>query len=266
MQTGVDINGNCVNCGSKVDSTAGCLKCSSITTVSDNSGQQTTVYPGLADQRIINTYDYRGIYTKLPEVYEKTLFPPQATYIALDNETGGVSDDSSLLTSYLAILDQNFQLMDELDLTMKPKDGIYHVNGEALGVNHINLVEHDKVAITYQAAGTKLYEFLKKHTNNGVTKLIPWGHNVNFDIMGLQNNIITKNSWNHFVSYRVIDSGVCAQVMKIIGLLPDDNKGSLEHLASFFKLEHGVLHTAKADTLLTIEVIKSMIKLLKGDL
>lgn len=256
MQTGVDINGNCIHCGSKVQSTAGCLN--------QQCPSKSLIYSCSADLVIDGSIIQHS--EKNDVVFVPVNLLPvrtKATYIALDNETGGVTDDTSLLTSYLVILDQNFQVIDELELAMKPKDGIYHVNGEAMGVNKINIVEHDKVAITYQQAGTKLYDFLKKHTNNGATKLIPWGHNVNFDIIGLQNNIITKNSWNHFVSYRVIDSGVIAQVMKIIGLLPDDNKGSLEHLASFFKLEHGILHTAKADTLLTVEVIKCTIKLLR---
>jgi len=55
----------------------------------------------------------------------------------------------------------------ELDIKSKPNDGNYLVRGEALGVNGIDLVQHDKEAVTESKAATLLYEFLEEHAPNG---------------------------------------------------------------------------------------------------
>ena len=38
-----------------------------------------------------------------------------ATYIAVDTETGGIGSDVSLLTAYIAVLDKQMNIIDELD-------------------------------------------------------------------------------------------------------------------------------------------------------
>ena len=106
-----------------------------------------------------------------------------AYYVAFDNETGGLTKDCSLLTSHFIIADEQLNVIEELGLVIKPNDHQpYRVQATALAVNKINLIEHDKVAITQSEAAQKLFLFLKKHSNNGQIKLIPIGHNVSFDI------------------------------------------------------------------------------------
>ena len=46
-------------------------------------------------------------------------------YLFLDNEMGGLEKEQySLLTSYLLATDDNFNVIAELDLRLKPNDGI----------------------------------------------------------------------------------------------------------------------------------------------
>jgi len=184
-------------------------------------------------------------------------------YLAIDNETGGLGE-VSLLTSYFAVLDSNLRILDDLYLYLKPEDGIYRIEPQALEINGINLVSHDKIAETKSTAGNKLYRFLKSYSNDGADKLIPLGHNVTFDVIGIYEGILNRNIFEKFTSYRKLDTAVIAQFLKLAGKIPDEVSGSLGSLATFFGIANDKAHDAKADVLVTIEVLKSMLKLVEG--
>jgi len=179
-------------------------------------------------------------------------------YVAIDNETGGIEEVTSLLTSYLGVFDENFKLIDELYLYTKPNDGNYVVTAEGLRINRINLVEHEKVAITYKEAGTKLYEFLRKNSMDGKIFLAPVGHNVGFDIAGLQLNLLGRKTWNRFVSYRLNDTGCSVGDLIHAGIIPNTVKGSLGSCLEYFDLlkefPKETLHDAKVDALASLAV------------
>lgn len=208
-------------------------------------------------------------------------------YIALDNEMGGVTLDYSLLTSYLVILDDNLNPVDELSLYLKPDDGIYRVCGRAMEVNKINLAEHDKIAIPYKEGGTRLYKFLDKHRNTvpvisnlvKTNRLTPIGHGIYGDIAFLTHCLMREETWEMFVSYRKLDTQAVCQFLKLCGKFPDDVSGSLESLGKHFGIitegANGLvsyvglydcivnLHDAKVDTMLTVEVLKKLKELMK---
>lgn len=184
-------------------------------------------------------------------------------YLAIDNETGGLGE-VSLLTSYFAVLDSDLRIMDELYLYLKPEDGIYRIEPQALEINKINLVEHDKIAETRSTAGNKLFRFLKQYSQDGANKLIPLGHNVTFDVIGIHNELLNRATFEKFTSYRKLDTAVIAQFLKLSGKIPNEVSGSLGSLATFFGIENNNAHDAKADVLVTIEIIKSMLKLVEG--
>jgi len=182
------------------------------------------------------------------------------TYIALDTETGGVTPETSLLTLFLAVLNENFCVVDELDLKVKPDDGNYVTTARALEINKINLIEHDKVAIPYKEAKTLLYKFIEKNYQG--EKLIPVGHGVAFDVRRIYPTLISQGSWENFVSYRVLDTGNAAQFLRAAGLFPRDVSGSLGSLVEYFKLpSKGELHNAKTDVLQTVEVLKCLLNI-----
>ena len=181
------------------------------------------------------------------------------TYVALDTETGGIGEDKSLLTAYLAILDEDLNVIDELDLKTKPDDGVYRVVGEALRINKIDLATHDLEAITYKEAGTKIYDFLYKNNPGGKLKLIPVGHNVAFDIKFLCEHTLSKKSFDKYVGYRCLDSGTISMFLMKTGRLPQMN-ASLGTLAAHYGITFDS-HTAKGDTLATVAVMKEFLKL-----
>ena len=182
----------------------------------------------------------------------------QPTYIALDIESGGIDPSFSLLTFYLAILDENLEVLGELDVKTKPDDGTYIVAGEALRVNGINLAAHDLEAITYKQAGSDVYDFLHKWNPGGKIKLIPVGHNVAFDIKFLCAHTLSKKSFDKFCSYRVLDTGTISMYLMKTGKIPEMS-ASLGSLAKYCGIEFKA-HTARGDTLATVEVMKEFLK------
>lgn len=182
-------------------------------------------------------------------------------YIGIDNETGGIGADKvSLLTAYFGVYDKDLNLVDELDLLLKPKDGIYKVEGRALDINKINLIEHDKSAQSYEDAGQVLFRFLAKNSNNGEIKLIPVGHNVTFDLLFIHTQLLKRAVFEQFTSYRKLDTSVIAQFLKLVGELPEEISGSLDSLASYYSIPQPAAHTGKGDVDTTIAVLKAMIK------
>jgi DNA polymerase III alpha subunit (gram-positive type) len=179
-------------------------------------------------------------------------------YIAIDNETGGLDPETSLLTSYMAALDENLNVLDDLDLTLKPNNEIYCVEAGGLAINKIDLVEHQKDAITYSAAGQLLRNWLIKHSEDKAVKLIPFGHNVTFDVLSIHKYLLNRATFEQYTSYRKFDTAVIAQFLKYASKLPEDLSGSLESLAKYFGVLALENHTARGDVLTTISVAKAM--------
>jgi len=185
-------------------------------------------------------------------------------YLAMDTEHGGFAEDDSplsLLEAYFGIYSDNWQLVDELTLLTKPDNGVYQVQAEALEVNKINIVEHDKVAVRYKDAKTPLYKFLSKYSDNGKYKLIPVGHHVHGDIKLIIRDLSSRGGWSHNVSYRMLDTGVMGQYLRARGVIPHDVKGSLGSLCDFFGVPLIDAHTAKADGDASAMLMKVLLQL-----
>lgn len=184
-------------------------------------------------------------------------------YITLDTETGGIGKEVSLLSAYFGILDVNFELIDGLELFVKPDNEIYQIQSEALEINKIDLVAHDKKAVTEKDAGQLLFKFLKHYSGDGKEKLKPIGHNVVFDIEKICDKILSKNSWNHHCTYRVRDTGTIGAYLMDIGKIPMLEKGSLSSYCKHFGVELSNAHDARSDALACAQVYKKMVELLK---
>lgn len=184
-------------------------------------------------------------------------------FLCLDVETGGIGTDKSLLTAYFMVLDSNFKKISDLSLKVKPDNGIYQVTAQALSINKINLIEHEAEAIEEREAGTRLYEFLRIASSDGKSKLIPVGQNVKFDIDFVWAKLLTRSTWEHFVSYRVMDTATIGQFLRFSGLLPMGNSGSLGSLAEAFEVTNPGPHTSEGDVLTTVGVLKGMMRLIR---
>lgn len=181
-------------------------------------------------------------------------------YLFLDNETGGIGTEYSLLTTYLVILNDSFEKISDLYLYLKPDDGVYRVCGRAMGINKINLAKHDEIALTYKEGGTQLYNFLKNATDDGKIKLTVCGHGIHGDVEMILHYLMSRGSFEKFTSYRKLDTQGVVQFLKTCGIFKDEITGSLSSMATFFgiNVQSESLHDAKYDTELTVEVFKKL--------
>ena len=184
-------------------------------------------------------------------------------YLAFDCETGGLyTHKHSLLSIAFAVADENLEVIDVLEMKLKDQEtnATFKVTAGALAVNKINIIQHNKEAITFADARQKLIAFLAKHKLN---KFIPLGHNIGFDFGFVYENLMLKEEFDKFVDYRVLDTATIGRYLKEKGVGPAGRKSSLEHWSEFLGLEakEEALHTAMFDTLLTVEVYRGMLKL-----
>src|ERR1039457_5475875 len=120
----------------------------------------------------------------------------EALYLPFDCESGGIGTDICLLSVHFAVCDKELNVIDELNLLLKPKEvddtgsTIYHVTASALAINNINLIEHDKVALHASAAGQELRNFLWKYSDNGKIKLMPVGKNIGGDVKWVNDHLL----------------------------------------------------------------------------
>lgn len=174
-------------------------------------------------------------------------------YFLFDCETGGLDETTdSLLTLYGVVLNKDLTVLDEIDLMIKPDDGRYSVNIEALKINKINLLSHDETAIRYSDARTKLQNFLFKATLGDNKALVPAGHNVNLDINFLK---IMLPDYKQFLSHRVLDTGTLGQFLRLCDIIPESNRGSLSELCTHFGIDPSGAHNAKNDVLMTHKLL-----------
>ena len=183
-------------------------------------------------------------------------------YLAFDCETGGVTLDTSLLTVFFGVYTDDFQLVNELYLFLKPDDGIYRVDAEALALNGIDLVKHNKKAIPYKQAKPLLYDFLQKNYEGN--KLTPVGHGIQFDIDRVLLHLISQGSWESFVSYRKLCTSNAFQLLQKAGVIPKSVSGSLGSVVKHFGLNTDVtFHDARVDTMQTVLVLQELLKIVK---
>jgi DNA polymerase III alpha subunit (gram-positive type) len=190
-------------------------------------------------------------------------------YLALDSETGGLSPKTAdMLTLYMAIVDENFKVLEELDLKLKPDAGRLPIaDAEALRINGIDIHKHleDPETITYSEAKTKIVSMIKKYLKKTgrYSNIRPLGYNLAFDIGFIQEYVLAHKEWDSLINYNVVDPKVVVNFLKDCRWFPPE-LGSLVSAVKYFNIPMGIAHTAKADTLATIEVYKKILELMNS--
>jgi oligoribonuclease (3'-5' exoribonuclease) len=190
-------------------------------------------------------------------------------YIPLDTETGGLNPQTSdLLTIYIAVADESFKILDELDLKVKPDgDRLPITEAGAMKVNGIDLQKHlsDPTTLTYSQAAVQITAMLKKHLkkNGRYSNLIPMAHNIPFDLSYIYQYLLSREEWEKYCHYRNVDTNPIVWLMKDSGWWPSD-LGNLGSVVDFLNLPKRAAHNAKEDTLMMIDVYKKMLEIMKS--
>lgn len=183
-------------------------------------------------------------------------------YIAFDCETTGLDDKSNLLTVSFIILDKHLNKKDSLNISLKQNNG-YYVNPYALEINKIDIIKHHNTSLDLIDARKVLLSFLNKNVS---FRLIPIGHNVNFDIKFIKKSgLLTNEEWSKYISYNALDTISVAQFLKLSGKLHERTSLSLVNLCSSCNLERNedLEHSSEYDIEMTIKLLKYFLNLEK---
>jgi DNA polymerase III epsilon subunit-like protein len=190
-------------------------------------------------------------------------------HIALDTETGSIDPKlGDLLTIYICVADENFKILEELDLKLKPNDDRLPVTESgALKINGIDIQKHlaDPSTITYSEAKDKIQSMFKKYLKKSgrYSNLIPLGHNIPFDLNFIWHHIMDKSEWEKFCHYRTIDTNPLVWMFKDSQWWPSDLSG-LGSVINFLGLPERNAHEAKSDVLMTLDLYRKMLEIMKS--
>lgn len=186
-------------------------------------------------------------------------------YLATDTETGGLFENKNpILTLYMAVVGEDFGIIDEIDLAIKPEAPFDEITPEAMNINKIDLAKHIERPdiLTRDQANVKIKEFLKKNKPKGV-KLKPLGHNLGFDKRMIQAQILSPQEWNELLHYSEMDTKMLGDALKKAGWLPPEI-GTLDSLIKHFSINQLGAHNARNDTLMTVEAYRNLIGMLRS--
>jgi len=189
--------------------------------------------------------------------------------LCFDLETSGlVATKHSILTAYFCIIDDNFNVIDELDIKLKPDDGVLqlglNVDQQALDVNGINIDKHlaDPNTLPYTEAKKAIVAFWKKHHTGGRwPTLRPCGHNIPFDLNFLAGQLgFDEDERKKLgVHYQVLDTQPICNHKKEIGAWPE-KIARLGDIVDFLGVKKRAAHNAKEDTLMWIDCYKEIVR------
>jgi len=190
-------------------------------------------------------------------------------YMPWDTETGGLNENTAdLLTGYFCIMTEDYQILDELDLKLKPDGGRLPIAEKgALDVNKINIAEHlaNPATVTYSEGRAQLQAMIKKHLkrNGRYSNITPMGYNCPFDIRWTQKHLFEQDLWQSLLHYKNHDVMGVVDTLKKYGLFPK-TLGSLSSVVEYLGVPTRGAHNAKEDTLMTIDVDKKLAEFFKS--
>lgn len=189
-------------------------------------------------------------------------------FMAFDTETGGLDPNKAdLLTAYFGIIDEEFKVIDEIYFKLKPnEDRLPIAEAGALAVNKIDIRAHmaDPETISYSDATVKLTEMLRKYLKKKgrFSNIRPMGYNVPFDVKWVQKYILGQTEWESILHYKDVDVMRPVDFLKDAGWFPPE-LGSLGTVVDYLQLPKRDAHNAREDTLMTVDVYKKLLDLMK---
>lgn len=191
-------------------------------------------------------------------------------YLVFDTETGDLDENvGDLLTAFFCIMDEDFKIIEELDLKLKPDGGRTPIATDgALKANGINIQEHlaNPATITYSEGQAKVIDMVKRHLkkNGRFSNIIPMGYNIlTFDIPWVQKHLIPKKVWLNLIHYKANDVMQTVDALKRYGWFPK-TLGSLGTVVEYLGIPARAAHIAREDVLMTIDVEKKLTEIMKS--
>lgn len=185
--------------------------------------------------------------------------------IFTDVETGGLNPKQHSLLTVAFVIVQNNEVVNKKE--WKVKHPTYHVTTNALEVNGIHLVEHDKEAIDREQVGSEMIEFLSQYCSEE-KKGILVGQNTVFDknfIEAFLLGLIDLSNWAEYkkiISHRYIDLISITAFLNMAGVIETEGL-KLDNVIKALNLEVKARHTAMDDAEVTWQGMSHMLQLVK---
>jgi oligoribonuclease (3'-5' exoribonuclease) len=186
-----------------------------------------------------------------------------------DCETGGTDEKKTdLLTVYACIMDEDYKIIDELDLKLKPDNGRLPIcEAGALAVNKIDVKKHleDPDTVTYSEGRKKLLAMVRKYAarRGRFSNMTPFGFNVPFDKRYVQQYLITPEEWEGIFHYKDEDVDQAVSFLRRVGWIPKD-VARLQDVADYLGVAKRLAHNAKEDVMRTIDTDKKLVELMNS--
>jgi DNA polymerase III alpha subunit (gram-positive type) len=189
-------------------------------------------------------------------------------YLLWDTETGGLDPKKTdLLTAYFAIVDEQFNVIDQIDLKLKPDSRLPITEAQALKVNGININQHleNPETITYSEGKQKLITLIRKYLKKTgrFSNIRPMGYNCPFDVNFTQTHLLPKEEWDSLLHYKHVDVMQYVDFLKICSWFPSE-LGSLGTVVEYLQIPKRAAHNAKEDSLMTLDVFKKILDIMKS--
>lgn len=195
-------------------------------------------------------------------------------FILCDCETGGTDSRFSLLSAHFSHLSDNMEIVSSLDLKFRPDNGIFVIMPEAMGINKIDLADHENNGVSYYEGYQNFSKFVQEDPRRkdmqcnyhedyeDVYTLVGWniGYDIEFLKRHLFDNCVTQ--YEDSFSYTSFDVKSIAINLQNLGLLPEDLKLSLGNLANHFNIDASKAHNAREDCILTLKVLEKLNQLI----
>lgn len=177
--------------------------------------------------------------------------------LVIDTETTGLSPrfNKTLTVGMLLVdVEKDFlKILKENHIFVKHDN--YNISSGAMKVNGIDLVEHDKVAITPPKACNKINDFVDK---NGLFQTMIVGHNFCFD-RGFLTSLFEQGKMNSNLHDEHEDTRFIWKRLQNQGKIPCDLRARLGDIATYFNIDYTKAHDALADCKITAEVYHRML-------
>lgn len=183
------------------------------------------------------------------------------SFLLVDIETTGFDEKKHQILEIGMLAIKDMEIIASMNIALKHKE--YTVTTSAMKANKINLIEHEKNALTLDEAGTTILKFFEDY-NETEKGFIPIGQNVEFDLRFLESMFLKIGKikeYREYVSYRKLDIMQLALIKNLEGKIQLE-KQDLDYLLNSLNIDiPDYRHRALGDCQLEYEVLKRLLTL-----
>lgn len=182
-------------------------------------------------------------------------------FLLIDLETTGFDEKKHQILEIGMLIIREMEVVADIKVSVKHKE--YMITTSAMNANKINILEHEKNALTIEDAGVTVINFLKEHKKTEKAFIVI-GQNIDFDLKFLESMFLKLGKikeYREYISYRKLDIMQLALIKNLEGKISLE-KQDLDYLLTTLNIEipEG-RHEALSDCYSEYQVLKILLNL-----